>query len=136
MTREERWNRLHRRDQKKLQAGKGPLWNSEPNRYGLLSSCNSDQPGICRCLACDGHFSSWGEGRAHECPQEAEFREAVPARNQPLASSVCGDEVQDDIKNLKVRYKELIKSFLNLARRVDKVEGHGKGLLSWLTGRR
>jgi len=65
-----------------------------------------------------------------------DFRQAVPARNQPLASSVCGDEVQDDIKNLKVRYKELIKSFLNLARRVDKVEGHGKGLLSWLTGRR
>ena len=57
---------------------------NKSDRWGLLSQLYSKNC-ACRCLACRAQFSTWQEGRAHECNQEKGFRQ-ITQRHSPSSS--------------------------------------------------
>ena len=74
----QKWRRLARR-----------FPNSSINksdRWGLLSQLYSKNC-ACRCLACRAEFSTWEEGRAHECAQEKGFRK-ITQRHIPRSLDI------------------------------------------------
>jgi hypothetical protein len=52
---------------------------SQSDRWGMLTQFYTEGC-VCRCLACRLGFTTWGEGRKHECEQEKDFRRITQRR--------------------------------------------------------
>ena len=52
---------------------------NKSDRWGMLTQLYEDG-NVCRCLACRQAFTTWDEGRKHECEQEKSFRNITQRR--------------------------------------------------------
>ena len=52
---------------------------NKADRWGMLSQFYTDGY-TCRCLACRQGFTTWEEGRTHECKEERSFRKITQRR--------------------------------------------------------
>jgi len=52
---------------------------SQSDRWGMLTQFYT-KGCVCRCLACRIGFTTWGDGRKHECEQEKDFRRITQRR--------------------------------------------------------
>ena len=70
------WKTIRNGDRNRIATGRLPVQHltAAYSRYGLLSGTR-DERGPVKCLACQAHFTDWATGRAHECADEAEYRE-------------------------------------------------------------
>ena len=88
------WKAIRSGDRNRTATGKPPVRHltAGHSRFGLLTPTMSER-GPVKCLACQDHFPNWRTGRAHECADEAEYRDytgrlnigTIPAK-QPAAT--------------------------------------------------
>ena len=58
---------------------------NKSDRWGMLTQLYA-KGNVCRCLACRQEYTTWGEGRTHECNQEKGFRR-ITHRHIPRSSA-------------------------------------------------
>ena len=76
------WRKIRSGDRNLIAKGQPPVGHIKMrfSRYGLLSATTNEQ-GPVKCLACQNHFANWRTGRAHECSDEAEYRDVTGRLN-------------------------------------------------------
>ena len=76
------WRTIRNKDRSRIATGRSPVRHltAAYSRFGMLSATKNEQgPG--KCLACQNHFANWRTGRAHECADEAEYRDVTGRLN-------------------------------------------------------
>ena len=70
------WKAIRSGDRHRTATGKPPVRHltAGHSRFGLLTPTLNER-GPVKCLACQAHFPNWRTGRAHECADEAEYRD-------------------------------------------------------------
>ena len=70
------WHNIRSADRNRIAKGQPPVrhLNMRFSRYGLLSAVK-DARGPAKCLACQTYHPDWPSARAHECSDEAEYRD-------------------------------------------------------------
>ena len=72
------WKAIRSGDRNRIATGRPPVRHLTAgySRFGMLSATKNEQ-GPVKCLACQNHFANWRTGRAHECADEAEYRDVT-----------------------------------------------------------
>jgi hypothetical protein len=70
------WRKIRNGDRNRISSGRTPVRHltAAYSRFGMLSGTR-DERGPVKCLACRDYFENWRTGRAHQCSDEAEYRE-------------------------------------------------------------
>jgi len=70
------WKAIRSGDRNRIATGRPPVRHliTGYSRFGMLTPTLNER-GPVKCLACQDHFPNWRTGRAHECSDEAEYRE-------------------------------------------------------------
>jgi len=76
------WRTIRNKDRNRIANGTPPVRHltAAYSRFGMLSATKNEQ-GPVKCLACQNHFANWRTGRAHECSDEAEYRDVTGRLN-------------------------------------------------------
>jgi len=76
------WRTIRNGDRNRIANGTPPVRHltAAYSRFGMLSG-TKDERGPVKCLACQDHFPNWRTGRAHECSDEAEYRDVTGRLN-------------------------------------------------------
>ena len=97
------WKAIRSGDRNRIATGRPPVRHLTAvfSRFGLLSATMSER-GPVKCLSCQNHFENWPTARAHECADEAEYREYTGRLNigtrpakQPAPATLNIDPMED-----------------------------------------
>jgi len=96
------WRKIRSGDRNLIAKGQPPVGHIKMrfSRYGLLSA-TKDERGSTKCLACQTFYADWPSARAHECSDEAEYRDytgrlnigTIPAK-QPASATLNIDPME------------------------------------------